>query len=231
MEITTLENEYNIAKKTTSFAQHQKFIKLLLSSNEHEIVNHHFSLIKNRDNWNLYLRVRAAFKKRGSIAEKFLIDRIKNETDPNLQADALHLLGELNSKEAIPISRDFIKRRDPEHREKACYVLGWLGTEDDIDILGDRLLNDPDADIRATAATALDQVRLRLPKTKRQLLINLRQALEKETDEEVTAWIIITIQYIMEKKFGLKENIEEAEWTGDVDRAKKRALRALEGIT
>ena len=230
MDIDTLEKEYNAAKETTNFTLHQNFIKLLLSSDDSETINFHFNLLKNRDNWNLYTRLRAGFKKRGIATEKFLIDKIKNESDDGLQADALHLLGELNSNEAVSISKDFIKHQDQTHRETACYVLGWLASENEIDYVADRLLNDSDADIRATAATSLDQIKLRLPETKPKLISILKNALESETNEEVAAWIIITLQYIMGKRFGLKENIDEAEWSGDVDKAKKKALKALEAI-
>jgi hypothetical protein len=35
----------------------------------------------------------------------------------------------------------------------------------------------------------------------------------------------------MGKKFGLKEHIDEAEWTGDLERAKAKATKALAAVT
>jgi hypothetical protein len=230
MDLEVLEREYTIAKETNNFSKHQQFIKQLLSSNEPPIVDYHYRLLTKRDNRDLCLRLRAAFKKRGVVAEGFLIDRFKVEQDPKLQGDILHLLGGLRSKEARPIALEFLAHQDQEHRNIGCYVLGWVGTKDDIALLGERLLHDPDAPVRETAATAHDQIMIRLPDTKTKLLSNLKTALEKEKNEEVMAWIIITIQYILKKKFGLKENIEEAEWSGDVSQAKIKALKVLESI-
>ncbi|NOZ85228.1 MAG: HEAT repeat domain-containing protein [Deltaproteobacteria bacterium] len=227
MEILDLEREYNIAKETTSFSQHQQFIKQLLSSDKEEIVTYHFELLKRKENWELYQRIRYAFIKRGTIADNFLINRIKIEKDPELQADILQLLGGLKSKQALPLARDFIKHKYPEHRHRACFVLGWVGVQEDIDILSDRLFNDPKHPIRGTAATALRQLWGRLPDMKMKILINLKKALETEEDEDAVKRIIISIQTIMKKRFGLKENIEEREITGDVDIARKRTLKAL----
>ena len=230
MDISGLEREYDIAKATTGYSEHQKFIKQLLSSDEPEIVGYHFNLLKRRANWDLYQRVRYSFMKRGAAADRFLIDRIKTEKDPELQGDILQLLGGLRSKEALPLARNFIARQNPDHRHKACIVLGWVGTQDDIDILGDRLLNDSEPLIRGTAATAQRQLWRRLPDTKGKTLVNLKKALKSEEDEGTIALIIISLQSIMKKKFGLKENIEEREIVGDVERAKKKAMNALERI-
>ena len=227
MDIDKLEQQYSELKKTTSYSEHQNFISQLLSSDDPEVLDFHFKLLKDRENWNFYTRLRSAFKKRGLIIEDFLIDKIQNESDSSLKADALHLLGQIGSQKAVPIARNFINSDSSSLRETACYVIGWLGSKDDVDHIADRVFNDPDNEIRATAATSLDQIRLRIPETKEKLTSILKKALENEKDEETLAWIIITLQYIMEKKFGLKENIDEAEWSGDVEKAKQRALKSL----
>lgn len=230
MNVADAKREYIAAKETTSYARHQEFIRLLLSSDDPEMIAFHFDLLEDQDNWDLYQRLRAAFKKRGTQAEEFLVKRIKTEPNPDLQGDALHLLGGLKSKSAAALARDFALHTIPDHREKACYVLGWVGTAEDIDVVGTCLLEDREPQVRATAATALDQLRMRVPRVEKRLLAYLKNALERETDEEVTAWIIITIQYVTKKKFGLKEDIDEAVWTGDVGKAKNKALKALSKI-
>lgn len=230
MDINNLQREYARVSQTTSFSAHQEFISRLLSSNDQETIQYHFELLRSHEPRDLYLRVRSAFIKRGKEGEKFLIDRIQREKDPALLADALHLLGRLESRHAIPLAREFMSHPIPEHHYIGCYVLGWVGAEDDIPVLTDRLLTDTDSRVRATAATALDQVMIRLPHTKPQLLASLSDALQKEEDEEVIAWVIITIQYIMKRKYGLKENIEEAKWVGDVKKAKIKALKGLHSL-
>lgn len=230
MDVKTLEHEYAVAKTTDNFSQHQQFIKKLLSTDDPDVVDYHYRMLAIRDNRDLYLRLRAAFKKREDVAVRFLVSKIKVEQDPKLRNDILHLLGGLRSQEAAPLAREFLSHQSPEDRHIGCYVIGWVGTENDIHLLGDRLLNDPDPRVRETAATAHDQIMIRLPETKNRLLGNLKAALEKEKNENVIPWIIITIQYIMKKGFGLKENIEEATWSGSVERARVKAMKALELI-
>jgi HEAT repeat protein len=227
MDKNELDRQYEASTKTTSFGEHQRFIKQLLASNDPEVIDYHFSLLGNRQNRNLYQRLRAAFAKRGAPAAQYLIKRAAAETNPQLLGDILHLLGVMKVPEAVPLARKLAGARDPELRDKAVYVLGWLGTESDVDILADRLLNDPNPKVRMDAATAHDQMRMRLPDTTNRLLANLKSALAQETDEEVLAWIIITIQYFLKKKFGLKENIEEATYSGDVQKARLKARDVL----
>lgn len=228
MDISALDRDYKIAFETTDYTQHQRFTKELLASNEMEIISYHFNLLKNRENWKLYQQVRQAFLKRGDDGEKFLITRIKTEDDPELQGDALFLLGLLRSKEALALARSFVSHQDPDHRYKACVVLGWVGAENDIDILRDLLLNDSEAFIRGYAATAQRQLWRRLPETKSKILANLKRALENEVDEEALSLIIISIQTILNKGLGLKEDINEGRITGNIQNARSRALKALE---
>jgi len=227
MTTQELENQYTAAMATTSFPVHQEFVKLLLSSNERDIIKYHFELLRNRTNPKLYQRVRAAFKKRGPTGEKYLIERSRTEKNPQLLGDIMHLLGGMESAAAVPLARQLVRSADPELRDKATYVLGWVGEEADADLIGDTLLNDPDRKVRADAATAHDQMRMRLPRLKNRLLGNLKRALEVERDEEVVAWIIITIQYFLNKRLGMKEDIDEGTYSGNVQQAREKARAAL----
>lgn len=228
MDISALDRDFKIAFETTDYTQHQEFTKELLASNETEIISYHFNLLKKRENWKLYQQVRQAFLKRGVEGENFLIMRMKSEDDPELQGDALFLLGLLRSKEALALARSFVSHQDPDHRYKACVVLGWIGTENDIDILRDLLLNDPKALIRGYAATAQRQLWRRLPETKSKILANLKKALGSEVDEDAISLIIVSIQTILNKGLGLKEDIHEGKITGNVQNARNKALKALE---
>jgi HEAT repeat protein len=222
-----LENQYRSVAASTSFAEQQKFIKQLLASNDPETIDYHFSLLKDRGNRNLYQQIRAAFKKRGPSAAEYLIKRAATEKDPQLLGDILHILGTMDRPEALPLARKMTRSSEPDVRDKAGYVLGWLGSEADAEIMAELLLHDPAPMVRADLATAHSQMYERHPKAKDRLLDNLRKALDQETDEEVLAWIIITIQNILHKNFGLRENIEEGIHTGDVKRAKEKAQATL----
>ena len=227
MDVEDLEQKYRAAERSDDSRRHRRFCKLLLSSDDPEIVDYHFHLLKRRDNWDLYLEIRAAFEERGSEVEKYLIERLDAEQDPALQSDALHLLGMMDSAAARPAARRFIQHPGPELREVACYVLGWVGTPEDVEVLHDRLVNDVEPEIRSTAASAHSQLAERRPEATERVVDSLKRALTKEQDEIVAGWIIIALQDVTGLDFGLEEEIGEDDFAGDVEAAKTSALREL----
>lgn len=227
MNIDAMRSQYAEIRQVTAFAPHKKFINELMLSEDEKAVSFHYELLRNRENHDLYLRLRAAFMDRGDAAEAFLLERVKDERDSEMRADLLTILGSIRSSAALPLAREAIVSEAANLRYGGCYVLGWMGKARDLDLLRDRLLSDPDPDVRATAATAYDQIHDHLPKSRDRILRDLKDALVAEEDETVAGWIIVTIQYILKKRFGMKENIEEAELTGDVVAAKEKCLRAL----
>lgn len=222
-----LEKLFRSAAQSSSFEEEQEFIDQLLSSNEPETIDYHFGLLKRRENLPFYHRIRAAFEERSESGAEYLIKRIKTEKDPELKADALLLLGLMDRPEALPLARQMVKTPSPEIRGNACSILGWLGTEADLEILGACLLNDPDSQVRIDSAGAHNQMWLRMPKTGNRLLVNLSRALESEKDLEVLAWIIIAIQYILKKRYGLKYDMNEGTYSGNVVQAREKARAAL----
>jgi len=222
-----LESEYRRVADTEDFAEHQAFIRDLLASNDPAVIDYHFGLLRDRRNQKLYQRLRAGFEKRGDAGAEYLVKRSSEEKDSRLLGDILHMLGKMRRPEAVPMARHLAKSPDPDLRDKAAYVLGWTGNQSDAEILGNLLLRDPDAKVRRDAATAHDQMRMRLPAATDRLLDNLRRALKQETDEDVLAWIIVTLQYFLHKSFGLKEHIEERKLTGNVMQARENAMAAL----
>ena len=227
MDAESLATEFVEVEKRDSIVEDKKFAAKILSSQEPDVVALHFELLKKRDNWMLYIMLRDAFAKGRSVAEQFLIQRIQTEKDHELQKEALHFLGYLRSKEARRYAREFVLNKNSDLRETACYVLGWVCEAGDIPLLQDRLLNDSEQEVRITAATSLDQVRMRLPGETERIRAILAQALRKEDEGEVIAWIVITLQYVMGANFGLEEVIEEGEYRGNVRLAKERASKAL----
>jgi HEAT repeat protein len=232
MDINKLKKEYEFAKEgddlsgeriTRSFA----FIKLLLSDNSPEMINFHYDLLKKRECKDLYYRIRAAFKKRLG-AEEFLLKHLPIENDPIVSGDILHLLGGLRSSKAAPLAREFVTHDDSYHREVALYVLGWVGDESDISILGKHLLDEASSRLRITAASAHRQIHFRLPELKDKLLASLKQGFEKETDDEVIPWIIVMIESIALKRLGLREDKEDPYIIhGDLEKAKLKTAKFL----
>ncbi len=231
MDQLELDSKYAESLATDDFAVHHSFIKLLLSANDESSIAYHYEKLRAHENRDLYLRLRAAFVKRGEAGARYLVERIADETDPAMRADLLHLLGRLRDPAGLLLARKSLSSADSDVRHRACYVLGWMGEPNDVSLLAVPLLRDADPYVRRTAATAHSQFHERLPETKDQLIDNLKKALATETDDSVIGWIIVTIQYILKKRFGLREDIEEAELVGDLESAKRKCRLALERLS
>jgi hypothetical protein len=100
----------------------------------------------------------------------------------------------------------------------------------DIAVLNDRLLNDPDGQLRGYAATAMRQIWFNHPKTKNEILNFLKEAITKEEDEDALRGIIITAQDLLKKKLGLKES-RYGDVTGDYGAAKAKTTAALKAYS
>lgn len=227
MNVSPLEQQYLAASQTDDFAVHSALIKALLSSNDRDVLEFHYQRLRDRENRDLYLRLRAAFVKRGSAAGDFLVDKAEHEADATMRADVLHLLGRIDHPAAVPMARDAVKSADANLRHVGCYVLGWLGKREDLDLLHDRLLHDEDALVRRTAATAHDQFYRHDKRSKNAVLKSLYEGLLAERDEAVAGWIVLSAQYVLAKRFGVKWDSEEDELRGDIPSAREKCLRAL----
>ena len=228
MTVEELERQFREAEKTTEFSAHVGFTDLLLSSNEPEVLRYHLSLLDRRENHDLYQRVRAVFQKRGPAGEAFLISLPKVGLSAAVRVDVLLILGWMRSEHATRIAREAIASEEDEYRKYGCVVLGWVGSEEEIPILEERLLSDRTPPVRGMAATAMRQIWFRIPETKGRLLSTLREALSVEEDEEVQGLIVVCCQDIAGKRFGLKEDWAAREILGDVSRGRDKALKYLD---
>jgi HEAT repeat protein len=233
MNINEIKKEYEFAKRGESLSEgeqvkrNMRFIKILISDNSDEVINYHYNLLKNREYKDLYYDIRAAFKKRPE-AENFLLNTLPTETDPIAIGDILHLLGGLRSSKAAPLAREFVNNDNDYQREVALYVLGWVGDESDISILGEHLLGEASSRLRITAASAHRQIHFRLPELKNKLLASLKQGFEKETDDKVIPWIIVMIESIALKRLGLREDKQVPYIIhGDTEKAKLKTAKFL----
>ena len=96
-----------------------------------------------------------------------------------------------------------MKSDDDRLRCRAIWVLGWLGTWNDIDLLSDNLFYDPNNENRGWAAAAFMQIFNSNQATGEKSLHYLKQALTKETDSSTLEIILINIQEITGKKLGI----------------------------
>jgi HEAT repeat protein len=210
MTLDELRSRYEAVKDSDDVAPIMAFTKDLLAETGPEALRFHYDLLRQRDNRKLYQHLRAAFLKRGAPAEQFLLSRLDEEADPKMRADVLQLLGHFRNPIALERAREAVASDDPDYRYRGTFILGWMGGVQDIPLLNERLLTDTDDLVRSTAAPA--------------------QGLQTETEEPVIQAIVLALQTILKKRFGLRENVEEREVAGDVRAAREKALRALDRL-
>lgn len=231
MTIPELQRLYEKAKTSDDIDDHGALTEALLESLPREAIPYHYELLRDRPNRDLYQWLRAKFSEWEAPGEAFLLQQIKREQDPLMVADCLQILGNMNSHHARDLAREYARSEVAEIRHVAGFVLGWVGTAEDVKtVMRDLTTNDPAALVRAHTATALRQVWYRKPAVKPSALRILAEALPKEEDTYAIQCMIITAQSIMKKRFGLRENVDEATIEGNVASAKKKALAALEKL-
>ena len=229
MSIEDLREHYRrVWREDASHEEERAFIAALLERHDDDVLEFHFDLLRDDQYFYFYCSIRAAFKKHGPAAEPFLIDKVRTADTPRLRGDALQILGHMRSKSARALAKELIDAQVTGLRYRAVIVLGWVGTVGDMKtVLRDRLLNDPSAFVRGNAATAFRQVWYRTSRAKEPAIEILGEALEREDDDDPVGSIVITLQTIMKRRFGLREPDDGPNFVGDVDAAKARALRSV----
>lgn len=227
MDLEELEIQFIQAEASSSVSDHLKFKKLLLSSDNPEVIEYHFDLLKRSQNAHLHDTIARFFKWRRSSGEEYLLSRLKNEEDPHLLAMGIQILGSMHCKKALALARKLIKHPEPTVRERACLSIGWIGNKQDIPRLGKLQCSETDTKTRCWAATQQWHICLRYQGTEREVIGNLLKALENETTDEVIGSIIFTAQEVLKKKFGIKEERSTRRMIGDLDKAKTKAKRGM----
>lgn len=220
-----------VVKEKCEFIPYKQILQIsewLLSTNDEKILNYHFSLLKLNIDATLYHHLLEDFEKRPfSVIEPFLLKKIYDECDIFLRGEAIQLLGAIGSEKILPYIREHIQSKDDTIRDRCIIVLGWMGYTDDLLLLNERLQNDPIAELRGNAATAMRSFWMDKKAFAKDILPYLYQALLKETAEETLLSIIIVIQDLLQRKFGLQERINEGIITGDPIKAKAKIIKTL----
>jgi hypothetical protein len=230
MDIDKLKARFERLKKSDDDIKMMEFADELISSDDPEVIAFHYDLLGERKNDDFYLILRDRFSQRGRAAAKFLESKYATEKDRHARADILLMLGLMRHPPARSLARQALTAKDPELRDNAVAVLGWMGTAEDVDRIGDRLLNDAEPIIRGSAAAAFDQIVDNVPQTRGRMLRLLKEALQKEKDRDVMGWIIIAVQDLTGKKCGLREDLEEGDFVGNVEKAKVKCMNVLDTL-
>lgn len=218
-----------VEKEKREFVPYKQILQIsewLLSSNDEEVLAYHFSLLKCNIDATFYHHLFEDFEKRPlSVIEPFLLKKIYDECDVFLKGVAIQLLGSVGSNKILPYLRAHIDSEDDTIRDCCIIVLGWVGDKNDLLLLNERLQNDTNAELRGNAATAMREIWFAERALAEDILPYLYQALLNETAEETLLSIIIVIQDLLQRKFGLQERSNEGSITGDPLKAKVKIMK------
>ncbi len=178
-------------------------------------VEYHYSLLKDKtldDKFRLSLRSR--FNKHQEAGQAFLLSKLDNNEDVDFHGEIIFMLGELNTgknkpdkHKVIDYTRKLAISSDTYTRDRAIIVLGWIGTTEDIPLLADRLLNDPNEKCRTWAATSFMQMWFsnKSEKYVESVLPYLHQSIKQEKDYFALACMIDVVKELTGKMFGLPQ--------------------------
>jgi hypothetical protein len=205
------------------------FKDLLLESDDIDILEYHFSLLSKVDDEYLYRDILYFFSERKDkiVVEDFLYSKYFREKSETIKSDILKVLGDLKSSVARTIALKDINSKSYDLRYSCIIVLGWVGTEEDLIILNNQMLNDPEAKLREYSATAMRQIWYNYPDTREEITGYIYQAALQEKNEEALTGMIITIQDLYRKKFGIKES-KYGDISGNVLKAKEKMMMFLD---
>lgn len=227
MDRNELERRFSEAERADDVGIHLGFKELLLETRTNEMCAYHLELISRAKNDALANTLATFFSWRGQQGEDYLAERLPRETNPLLLATGLQILGRMRSRKAAALARGSLEHEVAVVRERACMVLGWVGTTRDLKLLARLQREDPDINTRKWAATQQMHIADRLPKAKAPALANLAAALEHEQHTEVLEMIIYSAQSLLKRRFGLRQEPGSRRMVGDLDEARRKAKVAL----
>jgi len=228
--VNQLEAEYkNLKSLENSISGIFKLKRMLLESDNKEIVKYHIDLIMNEDNDYLRKNFISFFKNRN---DKLICETVlKSELNSGIssKANTLHLLGSVRTPNAASILSNYITSEDREVRYKSIIGLGWNGKEEDLETLCNQMKSDKDGQLRGYCATAMRQIWLKDESLAKNITKCISNAIGDESDEEALTGMIITIQEIHTKKLGIKES-DYGDVSGDVMKAKTKTIDFLNSL-
>lgn len=229
MNIENIKKEYYQLLNRYDEVMLTDFCNDLCDSNDDDILDFHYEILKNKENELLFYAIRGCFDRHGERGKMFLLKKIQIEQDSDLKAEALFLLGTMECKQIKPIAIRFLEHENNRDRYYAIIILGWIGTLEDLPILNERLVNEPNDELRGYAATAMRQIWYNHPESKDAIAGYILNAAPQEKNTEALTGMIITIQTLYRKKFGIKES-SYGDVSGDVAEAKEKMLVFLNKI-
>jgi hypothetical protein len=204
------------------------FQKELISNSSEEVLDFHYECLRDLSDWQLYSYCRAAFVKRGSSVESYLLEKLKSEGDEHVIGDVIHLLGRLRSSSSLPLALKYIKSDVLYIKDVCLYVIGWVGFRNEISLLSEYLNNGSTPELRITAGSALRQIYWRFPDFGDFILDCLSGSYYLEKNDLVKARVIELMSTISKKNLGIREDKNDPNiLLGDLKKAVVKTERFL----
>jgi len=196
-------------------------------------VEYHYSLWKDKSlDEEFRLDLMHRFEDHKDVGATLLLSKLDNNEDVDLHADILFSLGSFKAeqKRTLEYARKFANAEDDYLRDRAIIVLGWIGSEKDVPLLGERLLNDANAKCRTWSATSFMQMYFRRKSKSlvEKALPYLKQAISQEKNYFALGVMIDVVKELTGKKFGLPQYVIDNANVADnkIDSSDKEKIEA-----
>jgi len=209
-ELKEFENWYKIAQKDED--EQLKFVWEIMRS---PYTEYHYSLITNKETSEEFRQeLWSRFDEHREKGAELLLSKLDNNEDTAFHAGIIFCLGKLadrpnkiEKERTLEYVRKFANSDDDTLRKTAIIVLGWIGNEKDIPLLGEHLQNDTNAKCRTWSATSFMQMNFRLKSKSlvEKALPYLKQAISQETDYFALGCMIDVVKELTGKKFDLPQ--------------------------
>lgn len=204
------------------------FRDLLLSDDEEETLLVHLTLLSHNEDLYLKNELFSFFTDRKDKEKvcNFLLQRYEEEKNLYVKADIIQLLGHLRCPESKNLAEKEISSPYEDIRYRCIIVLGWIGDIQTLPILNQFMEKDHSGKLRGYSATAMRQIWHNYPDVKNDIINMIINVIEKETNEDALIGMIVTLQDLYQKKFGLIES-NYGDIEGDVTIAKDNFISFL----
>jgi hypothetical protein len=233
-EISDFDVLYKKLNKSDDEDDYLEFVWELMRT---PYTEYHYSLILNK-NTNKYFKksLWSRFDEH-TDAEVFLLDKLDKGLDVEIHGEIIYFLGKIidlrhgkQKQKVLEYAKIFTHDPNEKIREKAIIVLGWLGGNKEIDLLGNILLNDTYNKCRAWASSSFMQISFRKEINMEKVLPYLYNAIKKEQDYFVIESIINTLQETTKSKFGLRKKDLDTNNIEAIEKSKNKVLKYFEKL-
>ena len=201
----------------------------------------HFELICKDWEEGTDLNFEASFDQHGQEGIDYLLETLNKEEDESQRILIIYFLAKILSKarhrdfyesscrQVLPVLLSLLPSSEASNRRKLIIALGWIGSTNEIEILGQHLLTDQDALCRAWSASSLMQ--LSFYQVDKEVLIEKTkdlfcEAITEEKDLQACALMIEAAQVLFGKKWIPTSAVEKLE-IEKIEKARKSAIRFL----